>query len=171
MTDPEQLIAMIENAFAGVTLGKGRSLNECEYADSGGSVTAHLDSDWDDERDAWRQIITNRLTEYTVTFSFTDLSGYRFYLPAYMIWPIQNFRTSESIISDFTIYACDPRSYQFKAVPFTQFFTPKQLESILSFLRFCAENDDYLDGDVARRNLRLICDEAGGPNEPTMHAG
>jgi hypothetical protein len=155
-TDTASLITQVEDAFEGVTLGDGISLNECEHADSGGSAGVFLERAKEDERSDWRRLVTDDLTNFTVTFCFTDLNGYRFYLPAYMIWTLKNYAVSDSIISDNTIYALDPTRYQFERRPFTRYFDQKQLDAILAFLEFCCQNDDYLDGDVARRNLTLI---------------
>lgn len=165
MVDPERLIAQIEEAFAGVTLEYGLSLNECEYADSGGRAKEYLERAKQDERGDWHKVINDDLTNYHVTFSFTDLKGFRFYLPAYMIWTIRNPGTTD-IIADFTIYACDPDHHRFEDTPFTTFFNAKQLEAIIAFLTFCIETceeeDCPLDADVARLNLRKIEARLGG---------
>ena len=47
-----------------------------------------------DEKYHWYKIPEETLEEFTVTFSFTDLKGYKFYLPAYMIYTIRNHATS-----------------------------------------------------------------------------
>jgi hypothetical protein len=159
MIDPAALVSMIEGAFDGVTLEDGVSLNECEFADSGGTATVFRDAAANDERENWR-LIADDLTRFEVTFCFTDLRGYRFYLPAYMIWTIRNFRTSNSIIADFTIYACDPDRHQFKEMPFVQFFDHAQLQAIVSFLQFCAEHEEP-DARAVRGNLQKISQRLG----------
>ena len=93
-----------------------------------------------------------------MTFSFTDLKGYRFYIPAYMIWTLRHHRTSDSIICDNTIYALDADRYQFREVPFTSWFTAPQLSAIVKFLAYCRDHDDTLDGTVATANLAKLED-------------
>lgn len=157
MTVIEQsLIARIERAFRGVKLDDGVSLNMTEYNDSSGCMPEFKEKAIYDERDDWKAIPDKTLEEFTVTFSFTDLKGFRFYLPAYMIWAIRNHRISNSIIADFTIYAITPSHHVFREVPFLQWFSKNQIEAMIEFLNYAVQNDDSLDGSVAGRNLAEI---------------
>jgi hypothetical protein len=157
MTDEElKLIELVQRAFAGVRLDDGESLNMTEYNDSGGCMPEFKVKAQNDERDDWTAIPDETLQRFTVTFSFTDLKGFRFYIPAYMIWTIRNHRTSNSIIADHTIYAIDPSHYLFKTIPFWHWFTREQVAAIMQFLEYAARNEDTLDGQVARENLVKI---------------
>ena len=155
-TRKNELIAMIEEAFSDVRLEDGISLSMTEYHDSGGSVSEYAERAKFDERDNWHNISGETLQDFIVTFSFTDLKGFRFYVPAYMIWTIRNHRTSDSIICDFTIYAIDPDHYLFCDVEFTTWFTKKQVYAMIEFLEYCTKNGDTLDSNVAEKNLRKI---------------
>ena len=157
MTDSERdLIARIQRAFHGVTLGGGISLNMTKYHDSGGSMKKYSERAKSDEREDWSRISDSTLEEFTVTFSFTDVKGFRFYLPAYMIWTIRNHRTSTSIIGDFTIYALTPDHYIFRDIGFINAFDDEQFDCITRFLAYCVENDGSCDGTVADDNLRKV---------------
>lgn len=157
MTAEEQeLIDRIRVAFAGVTLEDGISLNMTEYNDSGGCMPKFKEKASDDERIDWQAIPDMTLEQFTVTFSFTDLKGFRFYIPAYMIWTIRNHRTSDSIIGDFAIYAIDPSHYLFRTIPFLQWFTVDQVEAMAAFLEYVVQSDASLDVQVARENLFKI---------------
>jgi hypothetical protein len=157
MTAEEQeLIERIRAAFAGVTLEDGISLNMTEYNDSGGSMPEFKEKASDDERVDWQAIPDKTLEQFTVTFSFTDSKGFRFYMPAYMIWAIRNHRTSDSIIGDFAIYALDPSKYLFQTIPFLRWFTADQVESMTAFLEYAVQSDGSLDDRVARENLLKI---------------
>lgn len=152
-----ELIDLIENAFMGVTLDHGISLTMTDYLEFGGVTPAELvELAAKDERKDWRIIADATLEEFAETFCFTDLLGYRFYAAPYMIWTIRNHKTSDSFISDATIYAMDPNRHQFKRIEFTEWFTRTQIEAILAFLDYCAANDDTLDGDVAAKNAAAI---------------
>ena len=154
MTDEELiLVREIEAAFDGVRLDGGISLNMMEYYDSGGSMSKYAEKAKSDEREDWRRIPDETLEQFTVTFAFTDLSGFRFYLPAYMRWTVRNHRTSSSIIADHTIYALTPTHYRFEKTPFIKWFTERQLGVILRFLEFAAANGETLDAAIATRNL------------------
>lgn len=136
-----------------------------EYNDSGGCMPEFKQKAKEDERNDWTTIPDETLEQFTVAFSFTDLKGFRFYIPAYMIWTIRNHRTSDSIIADNTIYAIDPSHYLFEAIPFCQWFTSEQIDAMTRFLEYAARNDDTLDGKVAMENLtRIRCAQqsAGG---------
>lgn len=164
MTDAEyELIALVHRAFAGVTLDDGASLNMTEYYDSGGCRPEFKEKAQDDEREDWTAIPDETLEQFTVTFCFTDLKGFRFYMPAYMIWTIRNHRTSESIIADSTIYAIDPAHYLFESIPFWQWFTRDQVGAMMQFLEYAAGNEDSLDGKVARENIAKIKDAQPSP--------
>jgi len=157
MTDEEQkLIELIHRAFDGVRLDDGESLNMTEYNDSGGCQPEFKEKAKHDERDNWTAISDETLEQFTVTFSFTDLKGFRFYIPAYMIWAIRHHRTSDSIIADHTVYAIDPTHYLFETIPFWQWFTRDQVAAMTQFLEYAVRNDNSLDGKVARENLAKI---------------
>jgi hypothetical protein len=157
MTANEQkLIDQIEGAFSGVKLDDGISLNMTEYYDSGGCMPDFKERAAGDERNDWKAIPGKTLEQFTVTFSFTDLKGFRFYIPAYMIWAVRNHRTSNSIISDFTIYAIDPLHYLFEPIPFLDWFTASQVAAMSAFLEYAVQNDGTLDGRVAKDNLAKI---------------
>ena len=157
MAIPEaELIEMIENAFDGVVLGTGESLNLTEYADSSGCAPEYAELAKRDERIDWRAIPDSVLEQFRVTFCFTDLLGYRFYAAPYMIWTIKNHRDSDSFIADATIYAMDPSSCQFSKKRFSDWFTSEQTQAILAFLDYCADNGDSLDDRVAVDNAISI---------------
>lgn len=157
VTGGEQaLLDQIHRAFAGVTLDDGTSLNMTEFNDSGGCRPDFKEKATQDERDDWAAIPDATLEQFTVTFSFTDLKGFRFYIPAYMSWAIRNHLTSTSIIADQAIYAIDPAHYLFEAIPFWQWFTREQIDAMTAFLEYAAQNDDSLDGTVAKENLSKI---------------
>lgn len=152
----QELIERIRAAFAGVELEDGISLNMTEYNDSGGCMPEFKVRALTDERKHWDAIKDETLEWFTGTFHFTDLKGFRFYIPAYMIWTIRNHRTSGSIISDFTVYAISPSHYLFQNVPFLRWFTSEQVEVMRAFLEYASRNMDGLDHQAALRNLAEI---------------
>lgn len=167
LTDEEQaLVLEIEAAFAGVRLEDGISLNMTEYHDSGGSAPEYATLAKSDEREDWRRIPDATLETFTVTFSFTDLKGFRFYIPAYMRWAVRNHRTSSCIIGDFMIYALTPTHYIFAKTSFKEWFTERQFAAILRFLRFAAGNGGTLDARIAERRLHQFAKDSDG-NAPT----
>ena len=156
MIDKDELIKCIRSAFEGVELEGGISLNMTEYYDSGGCAPEYKTLAKTDEKKNWANISRETLEKFSVTFSFTDIAGYKFYAPAYMISCLNNYKHSDSIIDDAVIYAMDPESYQFEKISFTEAFSPEQLQTIINFLKFVIENSDCLDVVVAKENLQKI---------------
>jgi hypothetical protein len=154
--DEQELVDQIHRAFAGVSLEDGTSLNMTEYNDSGGCMPEFMEKAKADERNDWTAITDETLERFTVTFSFTDLKGFRFYIPAYMIWTIRNHRTSDCIIGFCTIYAIRPSHHLFKTTPFWQWFTREQIDAMTKFLEYVAQDDDSSDGQEALENLSKI---------------
>lgn len=151
-----ELIDQIACAFAGVRLGDGMSLNESECADSWGYDRKAADLAQFDEREDWSRIPNETIERFTAIFSFADIEGIRFHMPAYMIWTIRNYQSSCSNASNETIYGIDPEHYRFKEVPFLQAFTEAQVSAMASFLEFCSAREDYFDAPVAQKNLDKI---------------
>jgi len=150
----DELSTRIFDAFAGVRLDGGVSLIEAEYADNYEIAPDNLIAR--EEKDDWTRIIDDRLCEFTVTFCFTDYRGFRFYIAPYMIWTLRNYKTSDAIISDFTIYAIETDRYMFSEHPFAEVFTIEQVKCMRDFLLFACENEDHLDARVARLNLSRL---------------
>ena len=137
------LIQEIIDAFKDVHLEDGISLNMTEYHDSGGCMPEFKKKAKTDERKHWYKIDDDTLESFTVTFSFTDLKGFRFYLPAYMIYTIRNHEISDSIITDFTIYALDPNHYIFDETTMKDFFYRKTVQLYYQFLRVLCKTRRY----------------------------
>ena len=150
------LVENIKLAFNGVKLGDGISLNMTEYYDSGGAETEYLELSKFDEREDWSKIDDKTLEKFSVTFSFTDLNGFKFYTPAYMTYAIKNFDTSESIITDFTIYAMDTDHYLLRDIGIKGVFNSNQLLCIIGFLMFVIDNPAHFDSKIASENLLKI---------------
>ena len=151
------LISQIEDAFRGVELEDGASLNMSEYNDSGGCMEHFLELAKTDERKDWTIIPDRVLEDFTVIFNFTDWKGFRFYLPAYMRWKINN-ETSNSIIGDFTIYSLNPETIiSLYKKPINEILGDKQLLVVREFLKWCCgKNNEGCDSDTARSNLEKL---------------
>ena len=150
----EALVDRIRKAFAGVMLEDGISLIETEYADAGQVAPPHLVRK--QERSDWTALVNDQLCDFLVTFCFTDYKGFRFYIPAYMIWTLQNFRGSDSMILDGTIYGIDPSSHVFEIHRFEEVFTDQQLDCMRDFLTFAKQQGNHFDVTAAEKNLQQL---------------
>ena len=92
-TEALALIARIETAFAGVTLGDGISLAESVALDQHEAFEDRATARERDEKDDWNKLIDDpELTRngFTGGPTFMDAEGLRFYLPAYLITAIKD---------------------------------------------------------------------------------
>src|SRR4051794_34491972 len=90
MQSPEEIIALIEKAFAGVQLGAGTSIREADVIDSYGSEETRARARALDEQHDWRKIPDETIETYHWVFSFFDAEGMRFNAPAYMCYALRH---------------------------------------------------------------------------------
>jgi hypothetical protein len=154
---PEKLIVEIEKAFHEVKLGGGISLNMTEYLDSYRTNEKFAKLAKQDERNDWTKISDAVLEQFTVTFCFTDEQGFRFYLPAYMRWSLNN-PESDNFIGDHTIYALNTKTIEeLQNKKITEILNDEQTEVIVKFLNWCVfDNSDNCDSEVAMKNLQSL---------------
>lgn len=88
----------------------------------------------------WQDIPDRVIDTLYDVLSFLDEKGYRFYLPAYMIWTIENYKKSDSSSSEYTLYSLIPSDFNLSR---RQFFTWEQSQAICQFVSFMAIYDDY----------------------------
>jgi hypothetical protein len=151
-----ELIRTIREAFRDVKLEDGISLNMTEYYDSYEAEEQFKQLAIDDECNDWQKIEDKILEKFTVTFCFTDWKGFRFYLPAYMIWTISH-RGSGSVIGDHTIYALDPGNiYKLYGRTINEILNNQQMQTVIQFLQFCGDDPDYHDAKSAATNLKRM---------------
>ncbi len=164
------LIEQIAKAFEGVTREDGVSLHEAraidDYeGDEGRAAARKKDTDcrWQDVPDEWIEYFSDVL-------SFFDAKGFRYYIPAYMIWSLKNYRATQSMSLHSTIYALQiyqcPNSNPYE--PFS-LLSAAQSKAVCDFLRFMATyGADWVDAGAARRALNQYWSRwgTGEPSPP-----
>lgn len=93
----------------------------------------------------WQNIPDKLIEKLHDVLCFLDEKGYRFYLPAYMIYTINNFNSSHSNAIDSTIFSLIPSEYNLSRF---QSFNQWQSQAICQFLSFIALF--YTDGDAIK---------------------
>jgi hypothetical protein len=157
MTDePQALIQAIRAAFAGVPRGRV-TIHEAEVMDVYGTAAERRTARLLDTEDTWDEVPDRDIEACTTALSHLDPEGWRYYLPAYMIWSLRHFRASRSLTSDQTIYALDfsDTNAEMQAY-FGERARPLDLarsRAVCRFLQYMAENDDDADALAARRAL------------------
>ena len=140
---PDEIVAKIEQAFAKVTRGAGVTLHETKVIDAHGSERDRAKARRKDTERRWQNVPDAVIEAHPEALSFLDPAGFRYYLPAYMRWSLLHFKTSDSLSSDYTIYALAPSGN--KGVTDWNrerwgWLSQEQANVILEFLRFMAEH-------------------------------
>ena len=151
-----QVMAQIAHAFDGVTREDGVSLHEAVENDYWGGPLVRspearkLDTDerWQEVPDAW--------IEKSGSFHplcYFDPIGWRYYIPAYMLWTLKHYENSHLLIVYQPIYTFD--FHTDKNTPdYTLILTQEQKAAICQFLRFMATyGDSYADAVAAQAAL------------------
>lgn len=158
----KDLIARIATAFRDTRLGDGISLNLTEFDDSGGTRPEYQQMAEEDERGDWQEIPDRTLEKFEVAFAFTDLNGYRFYLPAYMSWWIRNHLSSRSILLEVIPEAINPDRHQFGNTRFADWFTDEQVAVMSDFLGYVASFEGFEEFATKSRELNgLLFPQSG----------
>lgn len=81
----QQIVPLIESAFAGVTLGDGVGLQEAQGLDDYADAETCAAYRANDEKENWHRIPAEALQRCNSSLSFFDAEGMRFHLPAYLL--------------------------------------------------------------------------------------
>jgi len=161
-----QLIASIHSAFAGVRLENGVSWQEATVLDDYGTLEERRQARNLDEKNDWSQIPDTLIGagQHQSATVFLDVTGFKFYLPALMIYTLKHYKVSSSLVMDSLIYRLTdrPRALEIKAI-----LNPAQKACVIQFLMLCLEiGDDYLDmHKVEQRLHRFWVEEGMSENE------
>lgn len=143
------LIEEITAAFDGVSREQGVTLHEATVIDDYGSLEERAEARKQDTEDKWQNVPEEDIRFTDAVLTFLDPKGFRYYIPAYVVWYLRNIDNEDP----------DYWSNTFGSVIFhlaagfhgevddfylSQFnlFTPEQARSISHFLVFEAERED-----------------------------
>ncbi len=99
-----QLIADIERAFGDVKREDGVTIHEAEVIDAYGSDEERRVARELDAEERWQDVPAEVMDSHA-GFSFLDLKGFRYYLPAYMTWKLQHVDTGNGVAGDYLLYS------------------------------------------------------------------
>jgi hypothetical protein len=152
----ERIIAQIRLAFSHVSRQDGVTLHEAKVIDDYGSADERIAARALDLDSHWQDVPDDLIEEHQETLCFVDPKGFRYYLPAYMVWALRNYRTSNSGSVDHPIYSLtlsvDKKLRDWQLERF-KLFDEVQAKAICRFLRFMVEQDDFIDVVEARKAL------------------
>lgn len=154
----EQIIQLITKAFADVKLGNGISLEQVKIMDESsiGDPIKKVPS-VDSERH-WSEIPSEILRKYWA-LSYLDNEGFRYYIPAFMIQELKDFKQDEPYVRSgiiFQLYPNKKHQWDFSINRYS-LLTPKMKQATYYFLQFFAENlpwgtEDKTNAERAIRN-------------------
>lgn len=152
MDPAEAVIEAIRSSFAGVPRG-AITIHEAEVIDDYGSAEERAKARRLDTEPSWDRVPESHIEECTTALCHLDPEGWRYYVPAYMIWSLRHFRVTDSIVSDFTIYTFDPTGNaglrEYKLARY-MLLDSTQSRAVCRFMRYMARNDNYADGRIAK---------------------
>ena len=151
-----QIIAEIREAFGQVSRGDGVTLHEAAVIDAYGSDEERSAARALDHDRSWQDVPDQLIEDHEDTLCFVDPKGFRYYLPAYMVWALRHLETSDSWSVSHPIYSLTFSGYEgFRECEFERFrvFDDKQSNAICRFLRFMADQEEFVDAGQARKAL------------------
>jgi hypothetical protein len=129
------------------------SLHEAEVIDDYGSDDERAEARLLDTESSWDRVPDSHIEACTTALCHVDPAGWKYYVPAYMIWTLRHFRSSDSIVSEFTVYTFDPsardplvREHKLERY---RLLNPAQAQAVCRFLRYMAAYDGYRPAAVA----------------------
>jgi hypothetical protein len=142
------VIETIRAAFSGVKRDEGISLREANVIDNYGTDEERAIARAGDTDTAWHEVPDTLLERACSALAFMDQKGLRYYLPAFMVWTLRNYATSNSFTVDSTIYALDVSHGRTMPV-----LSEAQLQACAAFLAFMADDgvEMHADANFARR--------------------
>jgi hypothetical protein len=149
----EELLNRIRAVFQDVSREDGISLREGKVCDDYGNDDAKAEARLLDKDQHWSEIPDDDLIKYTVSLSYFDEKSYKYYLPAYMIFVLNNFyKIPGAFCHDAIIYSLDIyNSYHLNQV---SLLTRAQCEVVALFVKYYIDvfGDD---GDLEAAQLAM----------------
>ena len=152
----KEAIAEITVAFSGVRRGE-ITLHEADVIDDCGSDSKRLTARARDNEKRWQDVPDADIETHPAALCFVCSESFRYYIAAYMVWSLRNYRVSKSDSSDWTIYALAPNTNKpldKRTLSRFDMFTPQQTRAIVKFLEFMVEHGDSY-ADEAQAKLAL----------------
>lgn len=152
----------INSAFDGVERPKELTLHVAEEHDNYdySNDAIHRAKDYDGR---WQDVPDEHLLRCHSGLTHLGADGLPFYLPAAMIWVLKNFRDTNELLLDWTIYQLAPNRENTRLSEHYdsrfQLFTSAQWHACRSFLEFLLFEDpegDIIDSIVAKKALAEV---------------
>jgi hypothetical protein len=151
-SERDALIAEITAAFDGISREDGTTLHEAEAIDDRKSAEECRAARRSDTDQHWQEVPAKDISACCSALSFLDAKGFRYYLPAFMLYGLRNWGHDPNDI----LYSCgyhllhEPQKSLRKSEPASiaskYDFNDAQCRVIARFLRFVAAKNIRLTG-------------------------
>ncbi|HEY9607686.1 MAG TPA: DUF6714 family protein, partial [Allocoleopsis sp.] len=113
----------------GISLHAARALDDWHSLAEAKKIGQKMDRDtkWQEVPDEW-------IVEFHDIFSFLDVKGFRYYIPAYMVWSIKEPKASNSNSLNSLFYAFEERDGYYQS--HFEILNQEQLDAISNFIEF-----------------------------------
>jgi Cysteine-rich CPCC len=128
------LITEITTAFDSVTREDGISLHAAQALDDWNSMEEAQKIGREKDSESRWQDVPDKWIEYFHVFPYFDDKGFRYYIPAYMIWSLKYYETSNSASVSSTIYVLENSDGYYSR--HFELFNTTQLQAVEAFLKF-----------------------------------
>jgi hypothetical protein len=148
------LIAEITAAFDGVARGNGVTMSEAEelaYFPSTEELAAARAMDTELR---WQDVSAERIARCPSALHYLDPAGFRYYIPAYLIWYLTFESEEESMTYDYLTFFLDSdfEAEENKAMRTSlSLLTPEQSKAIASFCVFAAADIEQASAEIEAR--------------------
>jgi hypothetical protein len=133
------IIAEITAAFEGVQLKDGVTLHQARAMDDYESLEAQRKVRLNDTEHRWQDISDEKLRHFHDVFPYLDYTGFRFYIPAFMIWVLKHLDDEDAGFNCSAVY-----QFQHHYRPDSS-VTEKQGRAVCRFLRYLAQYRDLVE--------------------------
>jgi hypothetical protein len=157
-TDQEirkRIIADIESAFADVRRGNGITLHQARSLDDRSGEMEQAEARRKDTETRWQDIPDAWIERLADALAFLDPEGFRYYIPAFMIWALRHYETSDSFAGEAAVHAFGVNPSAEGQMERFRLFTPRQAAAIARFLEYFAHfaGRDFADYETAQKAL------------------
>ncbi|WP_406694524.1 DUF6714 family protein [Singulisphaera sp. Ch08] len=148
LRDIARMIQQIHIAFADVVLSGGETIHQAHLEGIFGRGERWIAAGEKDPESDWSEVPGWKLEQGASTLSFFDVEGWRFHIPAFMCWSLQNWRTTDSTTPESVIWNLDFEEHWSKRY---ESLNRAQSEAVYDFLEFF---DRYSGQDDAGKAIR-----------------
>lgn len=154
--DVNEVMEVIRKAFKGVSRGSGISLHQAAAIDDYCTKEEQAEARLLDADTCWEEVPDEWIEKSPSALSFLDSAGFRYYIPAYMMYALRNRHFDGCVTGEFAVYslAVDAPGCpgEFKESKWKD-LDGDQRKAIAAFLRFTANQKNSMCGEHAQQAL------------------